>query len=45
VFTLPAKLAIHESQLSVQISIAHERLEEIIAARQQLLQMLESTRA
>lgn len=45
VFTLPAKLAIHESQLSVQASIGDERLEEIIAARQQLLQMLESTPA
>jgi hypothetical protein len=45
VFTLPAKLAIHESQLSVQVSIADERLDEIIAARRQLLQMLESTPA
>lgn len=45
VFTLPAKLAIHESQLSVQASIGDERLEEIIAARQQLLQMIESTPA
>jgi hypothetical protein len=45
VFTLPAKLAIHESQLSVQVSIADDRLEEIIAARGQLLQMLESTPA
>jgi Transposase DDE domain group 1 len=42
VFTLPAKLAIHESQLSVQVSIANDRLDEIIAARQQLLQMTES---
>jgi hypothetical protein len=45
VFTLPAKLAIHESQLSVQVSIADDRLDEIIAARRQLLQMLESTPA
>ena len=45
VFTLPAKLAIHESQLSVQISIADDRLDEIVAARQQLLRMLESTPA
>jgi phage-related minor tail protein len=42
VFTLPAKLAIHESQLSVQVSIADDRLDEIIAARRQLLQMTES---
>jgi hypothetical protein len=45
VFTLPAKLTIHESQLFVQISMADDRLEEIIAARRQLLRMLESSPA
>ncbi len=43
VFTVPGKLAVHESQLSVQVSAADVRLQEIVAARQCLLQMLEST--
>lgn len=42
VFTLPAKLAFHESQLSAQVSAASERLEELVAARQALLKMLEA---
>jgi hypothetical protein len=42
VLTLPAKLAIDESQLSVQVSIADHRHDEIIAARRQLLQLIES---
>jgi hypothetical protein len=45
VFTLPAKLAVHESQLSVQVSAADSRFEEIVAARQHLLQILDSTPA
>ncbi len=45
VFTLPGKLAVHESQLSVQVSAAAARLQEMVAARQRLLQMLESTPA
>ena len=43
VFTLPAKLAVHESQLSVQVSTTDARLQEMVAARRRLLQMLEST--
>lgn len=42
VFTQPAKLAVHESQLSVQVSAADERLAELVEARQRLLRMFES---
>lgn len=42
VFTLPGKLTVHESQLSVQASAAEERLEELVAARQRLLQMAQA---
>ncbi len=45
VFTLPGKLAVHESQLSVQVSAADARRQEMVAARQRLLQMIESTPA
>jgi len=45
VFTLPAKLAVHESQLSAQVSAASERLEELVAARQALLKILEAAPA
>ncbi len=45
VFTLPGKLAVHESQLSVQVSVADTRLQELVAARQRLLHTLESTPA
>jgi hypothetical protein len=45
VFTLPGKLAVHASQLSVQVSAADARLQELVAARQRLLQRLESTPA
>ena len=45
VFTLPGKLAVHESQLAVQVSAADARLQELVAARQRLLQMRESTPA
>jgi hypothetical protein len=40
VFTLPGKLAVHESQLAVQVSTADARLQEMVAARQRLLQIL-----
>jgi hypothetical protein len=39
-FTLPGKLAVHESQLSVQVSAADACLQELVAARQRLLQRL-----
>lgn len=39
-FTLPGKLAVHAGQLSVQASAADERLRELVAARQRLLEML-----
>jgi hypothetical protein len=42
VFTLPGKLTVHQSQLSVSISARAERVEEIVRARQSLLQLLES---
>lgn len=45
VFTLPAKLALHESELSVQVSAASERLEELVEARQRLLRMWEDAQA
>ena len=45
VFTLPGTLASHESQLSVQVSAADARLHELVAARQRLLHLRESTPA
>jgi hypothetical protein len=42
VFTTPAKLAVHHSRLSVKASAAEPRLEELVAARQRLLEMLEA---
>jgi len=42
VFTLPGKLALHESQLSVQVSASTERLAELVDARQRLLRILEA---
>lgn len=45
VFTLPGKLAIHESQLSVQVSAAELRLQDLVAARESLLRMLEAAPA
>jgi len=45
VFTLPGKLALHESQLSVQVSAAEERLGELVEARQRLLRMFEAASA
>ena len=45
VFTLPGKLAFHQSQLSVQVSATDARIEEIVSARQRLLQIFEPTPA
>lgn len=41
VFTLPGKLALHQSELSVRVSASESRLKEIVAARQALLTMLD----
>ena len=43
-FTTPAKLALHHSELSVRVSAADSRLAELVAARQRLLHMYESIR-
>jgi hypothetical protein len=39
-FTLPAKLAVHHSQLAARVAAGSERLHEIIQARGRLLEML-----
>ena len=44
-FTLPGKLAIHQSQLSVRVPAHEERLREIVDARGRLLAMLDERRA
>ena len=44
-FTLPGKLAVHQSRLSVRTSVSAERLQEIGDAREQLLSMLEARQA
>ncbi len=41
-FTLPGKLRVHQSRLSVRTSVCEERLEEIVEARSHLLAMLEA---
>jgi len=43
VFTIPGKLVHHQSRLSVSISADGERMQEIVTARQNLLQMLEAS--
>ena len=43
VFTLPGKLAVHASQLAVQVSAADTRLQELVAARQRRLTLRAST--
>ena len=43
-FTLPGKLALHQSQLSVRIPTHNERLHEIIQARGRLLTMRDERR-
>jgi hypothetical protein len=45
VFTLPGKLAVHESQLAVQVATADARLQEMVGARQRLLHRLKSSLA
>jgi hypothetical protein len=45
VFTLPGKLAVHESQLAVQVATADARLQEMVGARQRLLHRLKSSPA
>jgi hypothetical protein len=45
VFTLPGKLAVHQSELSVRVSACESRAREIIAARQKLLAMLQAREA
>jgi len=42
VFTLPGKLAIHQSELRVHVSAHESRVEEIIGARGKLLAMLQA---
>jgi hypothetical protein len=44
-FTLPGKLTVHQSRLSVRTSAREERLQEIVDARRQLLAMLQARRA
>jgi len=44
-FTLPGKLAVHQSRLSVRTSVSEERLEEVVEARGHLLDMLQARRA
>jgi len=44
-FTLPGKLAIHHSQLSVRVSADEARLRAIVEIRRRLLAMLEERRA
>jgi len=44
-FTLPGKLAIHHSQVSVRVPVEERRLREIVEARGRLLAMREERRA
>ena len=44
-FTLPGKLATHQSQLSVRVPVDEGRLREIVEARRRLLAMLDERRA
>jgi hypothetical protein len=41
-FTLPGKLTVHQSRLSVRTSAREERLQEVVEARGHLLSMLEA---
>jgi hypothetical protein len=43
-FTMPAKLAVHQSKLTVQASAAEQRVQEFVAARQKLLRVLDGPR-
>jgi len=44
-FTLPGKLTVHQSRLSVRTSAREERLREVVDARGRLLAMLQAHRA
>ena len=44
-FTLPAKLTVHQSRLSIRTSAREERLQEVVDARGRLLAMLQAHRA
>ena len=44
-FTLPGKLAVHQSRLSVRTSAREERLREVVEARGRLLAMRQARRA
>ncbi len=37
IFNTPARLSVHQSQLSAQVSASRERTEELVLARQRLL--------
>ena len=43
-FTLPGKLIVHQSRLSVRVSAGKERLQEIVEARGHLLAMRQARR-
>ena len=45
IFTVPAKLAIHQSQLSVSMSVSDGRLEELVAARGRLLALMDTVQS
>jgi hypothetical protein len=44
-FTLPGKLTVHQSQLTVRTSAGAQRYQDIVAARGHLLAMLQARRA
>jgi hypothetical protein len=44
-FTIPGKLAVHQSRLAVRASADEQRLQEFIDARQSLLKMYESSQS
>ena len=44
-FTLPARLTVHQSRLSIRTSAREERLQEVVEARGRLLAMLQAHRA
>lgn len=41
IFTVPGRLTVHQSRVSVRVSLSEERAEELITARGRLLDMLE----
>jgi hypothetical protein len=44
-FTLPGKMVVHQSRLSVRVSAGDQRLREIVEARGRLLAMLDDAHA